>query len=139
MKNILVDLRDFSYLWTLKQMGNLPGGKKISYKTKFYYVIGIYYFTFLGLVLYFSRKFFEIDVNLLLGANTGLKIFLTAAIIYLPIIVIGKLLLGRIASVPINENKVDFAAKRKKYILAVLIGFAMLGLSVFLTTLLGKV
>ncbi|MBX2952075.1 MAG: hypothetical protein KF870_06190 [Leadbetterella sp.] len=137
MKQILTDLRDFSYLWTLKQMNNPSGGEKVRYKTKFYYIIGIYYFTFLGLILYLSRKFFRVDVNALLGINMGLKIFLTAVIIYLPIMLIGNILLRSISSFPISEE--DIARKRKTYISAVLLGFALLALAVYMTTLLGKV
>ncbi|WP_367916520.1 hypothetical protein [Leadbetterella sp. DM7] len=139
MKEILVNIRDFSYLWTKRQMGNLSGNEKVRYKTKFYYVVGIYYFTFLGLALYFYRKFFKPDMNVLLGANAGLKIVLAAAVIYLPVIVIGNALLRSISAIPVTDTGEDFAGKRRTYVLAVLTGFALLVLSVYMTTLLGKV
>lgn len=139
MKEILINIRDFSYLWTLKQMGGHSENEKVRYKTKFYYVVGIYYFTFLGLILYFSRKFGRVDISLLQGPNPGIKIILTLALIYLPIMLIGHLLLRSISSVPIDTNTDFFYNKRKTYLLAVLIGFALLVASVYGTTLLGKV
>lgn len=142
MKDIIVTIRDFSYLWTIKQLNNPESNEKIRYKTKFFYVVGIYYFSALGFFLYVSRKFLGFSPSAILeGSNLWLRVIVTAFIIQMPIILIGNLLLQYISPISIvkDVSQVEYKRKRNTYLLSVIVGFLTLTLAIYVTTLLGKI
>jgi len=140
ISELLLDIRDYAYLWEYRQTGEIA---KRNYMYKVLPLFGIYYILLMGAIMYCIRAFYYIPLIKQIE-NSGYFVKMGAAVltVYLPFRILHFFLDKKFADIPFPDSETPQAVlkrKRKVYWLSFMMGIALLGLLVFITTQIGYV
>jgi hypothetical protein len=126
MLKLLVDLRDFCYVWAMRQYGEI--GAEQEYKSKLKGVCVMYYLALLALLAILNYKAGNlIPTPKTLEENVFAQIIF-GLLLLIPYFFFIDTILKRISSIPIEKNMPPekFKSHMRKFILFFIIGLALM-------------